>query len=634
MAVGAQQTCFCSQCSPPSKDLGAAYHCIWAWRKQTVLEDRHREIPSNDPEYLKFISAVQANTLAADCDPTLSAAMYSHSEYKLLILPQNIHKWDYQTIYDVMRVIEELPSYAQAAEEKRKTRMAAQASTARVNALAQAQGSSSNHQGAGKTAGRRNGTNDADCVYNTRAWFELSHPEQQAIVAEKKHIASLPPVPGADGQVHFQNKVNGKLVPCGKDAPGAMMDLCYWWSRKKKDGSHRFCSKPGHWVNNCPKFSQNAQVNGGSGDGAGKRKKKKKVPKATPVSATTGATVDELNAFQVNILKAVQRVAGGDEFIDQMISDASPVSAVVTVGATGQRTKALTVTLDDGRVILLDPGSLHTIITWLEWQRLHAAGQASELVAKTDGITFISASGDDLGYTHWAVVYLPVANGWRAVVTRVVTNMEPSFPFLLGMDGLTACGCIVNFLDSMVTFRNDEGEDCPYDFEEVEPQSPHVPEMKAFNQSVFNHGVVGQSGAGASASAQLPLTQKNQALTSSRVGSGSSVVPQVVKRLPGMKKRTNPGGKKKKSSSRAECRTVTGWSSVMALMVTALVNANYAQASTGFFPVAGDGPKHEAAALAEKATFTVNKVFNDSFDSTVELHSPYLDPDLPPPFSD
>ena len=619
-------------------------YCSRAWRKQGLLEDRHSELPTDNPQYLQFISAFQANTLVADCDPTLSAAMYSHPEYKKLILPENIHKWDFQTIYDAMRVIETTPSYAQAADEKRKLRTATQASSARVNALAQAQGSSgSSHQGAGKSGGGNfNGSQSAgrsEYVYSAREWTFLKSWEQDRIIEEKKRISAKPLVAGADGKIHYHHRMNGKQLQCEAGDAGAKVEQCFWWSREKKNGSHRHCKNPGHFATNCPQFPQQAQVNGVSGAGAGgNKKKKKKVPKAEPVVANVGggATLEELNAFQVNILKAVQRVAGGDSEIDQMISDASQVRAVVTVGAMGLRTKALTVTLDDGREVLLDTGSLHTIITWLEWHRLHAAGGASALVEKTDGITFISASGDDLGYTHWAVVYLPVANELKPVVCRVVTNMEPSFPFLLGMDGLTACGGIVNFVDSLVTFRSDAGEDLPYDFEGVEPQSPYLPEMKAFNQSVFNHGVVGQGDAGAGASAaESSLKPRAPVFTPSGVESEVTMVPQVVKRrLLGEKKRTNPGGKKKNVSKRAECRTVTGWSTVMALMVTALVNANYAKASTGFFPVEGDGPKHEAEAFAERATLAVNKVFDDSFDTTVELHSPYLDPDLPPPFSD
>ena len=111
-------------------------------------------------------------------------------------------------------------------------------------------------------------------------------------------------------------------------------------------------------------------------------------------------------------------------------------------------------------------------MTRTEWQRLFDGGTASVLVPKADGITFISATGDDLGYTHWAVVDFPVAGTSRKVVVRVVDNMEQTFPVLLGLDGLAAAKGITNHIDSVVTFRDDVGVDHQYPFEPVVPQAP------------------------------------------------------------------------------------------------------------------------------------------------------------------
>jgi hypothetical protein len=75
---------------------------------------------------------------------------------------------------------------------------------------------------------------------------------------------------------------------------------------------------------------------------------------------------------------------------------------------------------------------------------MHNAGLASELVEKTDNVQFVSATGDDLGYTHCAVLYLQVAGESRPVNAKVVSKMDDSFPFLLGLQGLTTLGGVVH----------------------------------------------------------------------------------------------------------------------------------------------------------------------------------------------
>ena len=56
--------------------------------------------------------------------------------------------------------------------------------------------------------------------------------------------------------------------------------------------------------------------------------------------------------------------------------------------------------------------------------------------------------------------------------------------------------------------------------------------------------------------------------------------------------------------------------------------------ATGFF-IVGVGPPIANAVACDKVAANATKVmFDASFDQTVEWHDPYLDPDIPSPFSD
>ena len=85
--------------------------------------------------------------------------------------------------------------------------------------------------------------------------------------------------------------------------------------------------------------------------------------------------------MQVNMLQAMQQIAGGDATIEDTITKAQS-SDVIMMHQLGRRTSAFLVALDDGRTILLDTGSLHTIMTRKEWQRLFDEGTASGLVPR------------------------------------------------------------------------------------------------------------------------------------------------------------------------------------------------------------------------------------------------------------
>ena len=166
----------------------------------------------------------------------------------------------------------------------------------------------------------------------------------------------------------------------------------------------------------------------------------------------------------------------------------------------------------------------------------------------------------------------------------MVDNMEQTFPVLLGLDGLAAAKGITNHINSVVTFRDDTGVDQQYPFEPVVPQNPVLP--------------ASVSGVAAATSG-------------------------------GLKRRST-----KKRPARLVLQTATVWSSALCLLLTAVVQANLATTPTGFFSVDVGPPKNDAVTFDTVAANATKVVFDASFEQTVEWHDPYLDPDIPSPFSD
>ena len=120
--------------------------------------------------------------------------------------------------------------------------------------------------------------------------------------------------------------------------------------------------------------------------------------------------------------------------------------------------------------MLVDTGSVYNIGTMKAWQRLHQL--ASPLVGKDDMVTFVSASGDDLGYTHGCVLDAQIGSDRHPVVMKVVTKMEESFSLLLGIDCLAALQGTIDFNSSHVQLRDCYGDPHSFVFEPVTPQKP------------------------------------------------------------------------------------------------------------------------------------------------------------------
>ena len=390
---------------------------------------------------------------------------------------------------------------------------------------------------------------------NVSEWDELAQGHQELIKAKSKAMMDKPPVPGAGGKIDRRKRVNGRWESVPEGTPGGVVQRCYQWQHDTGEPNSFHCKNPGQRVTNCPN-KNNPPVNA-----------VQPVQESVPVAG--GVTMDDFKAMQVNTLQAMQHIAGGDAMIEDIIAKAQS-SAVIMVHQLGQRTSALLVVLDDGRTVLLDTGSLHTMMTRREWQRLFDDGTASRLAPKTDGITFISAAGDYLGYTHWAVVEFPVAGTTRKVVVRVVNNMEQTFPVLLGLDGLAAAKGITNHIDSVVTFRDDAGVDHQYPF----------------------------------------------------------VLPASVSGVAAAKS----GGQQRRAATKSSARGVADGNDVeldAVLAVDCSGANNRATTPTGFFHVGVGPPKIDAVTFDTVAVNATRAVLDTSFDQTVEWRDPYLDPYMP-----
>jgi hypothetical protein len=191
------------------------------------------------------------------------------------------------------------------------------------------------------------------------------------------------------------------------------------------------------------------------------------------------------------------------------------------------------------------------------------------LVQKDGMATFISASGNDFGYTHWCVLDAQVGSDHRPVVMKVVTKMEESFPLLLGMDGLAALQGTIDFNSSHVQLRDCQGDPHNFVFEPITPKKP------------------------------LMTPAQNHIRP---VGASKARKPSKWSKVPS--------------------RKATAWSTALCAIITASLTGLLTPSQSQLVQRFADG-----------STVAVNQIFNQSLDDGVELHCPLLDPDMSPPFS-
>ena len=254
--------------------------------------------------------------MVANCCPTLAAALFSHPEYKKLVLPGQQHKWEYVPIYDAMLNIESSPAYAQAAKEKKEIKASvaksALAVQQQVNAMQAAHGYGTGQETDEKyveLGDRGDGHHRravVNCYGNVSEWDELEPEHQDLIKAKVRAMKNKPPVPGASGKIDTRMLLNGKWEPVPEGTPGGFVSRCYKWQHDTGRPNSYHCENPGHWVTDCPNKSK-PQVNA-----------VQPVQKSAPMAG--GVTMDDFNAMQLNMLQAMQHLAGGDSLIEDMIT--------------------------------------------------------------------------------------------------------------------------------------------------------------------------------------------------------------------------------------------------------------------------------------------------------------------------
>jgi hypothetical protein len=303
------------------------------WVSNSFLPQQKKETndphtPTHDQEFSAWVSTLQANLMVANCCPTLAAALFSHPEYKKLVLPGQQHKWEYVPIYDAMLNIESSPAYAQAAKEKKEIKASVAKSAfaiqQQVSAMQATHGSGTGPKSDEKLEGS-NSSGDGyhkqtvvNCYGNASEWDELEPEHQELIKAKIKNIMTKPLVPGASGKIDTRMSVNGKWESVPEGTPGSKVQKCYQWQNDTGEPNSFHCENPGHWVTDCPNKSK-PQVNA-----------VQPVQKSVPMAG--GVTMDDLNAMQVNMLQAMQLIAGGDDTIEDMITKARAKGAVDECG--------------------------------------------------------------------------------------------------------------------------------------------------------------------------------------------------------------------------------------------------------------------------------------------------------------
>ena len=356
-------------------------------------EVAHPDWPKSN-EYNKFMAAVMANQLVANCDEHLRAALYSHATHRDLVKPENMHLWNLVDIYDALREIERDPAFvAQTAE--RRSQQANQGNASQIRALETRINALQSQGNADHGRGRKDNNSQAagrdHMTYKCNSWKRLDQNSQRAVRDKQAAIAKLSPVPGVDGQTtysHFDSSVK-RWTACSSAADGAKIDTCYLWV---EDNGHEVnqhhCCQPGHRHSNCPNKLPKTQVNANK---SAKQRKKK-------ANKSGNAAGREQAQFQVNMIKALQAVAeradpGGDsstltQLLAQQQAGMAQINPVCTVhGLNAEtRTHALTMPAEGSPFketeVLVDTGSVYNIGTMKAWRRLHALGSAGPLVEK------------------------------------------------------------------------------------------------------------------------------------------------------------------------------------------------------------------------------------------------------------
>jgi hypothetical protein len=156
------------------------------------------------------------------------------------------------------------------------------------------------------------------CYDNARSWNELEQGHQELIKAKITAMMNKPPVPGASGKIDTRMRVNGRWESVPEGTPGGVVSRCYRWQHDIGGPNLFHCENPSHWVADCPNKNK-PQVNA-----------VQPVQESVPVAG--GVTMDDLNAMQVNMLQAMQLIAGGDATIEDMITKARSRGAVDECG--------------------------------------------------------------------------------------------------------------------------------------------------------------------------------------------------------------------------------------------------------------------------------------------------------------
>jgi hypothetical protein len=441
-----------------------------------------QEWPHSNTSWTTLDRIYTAHVFFANLDMHLKAKMME--DHPEVCLPAQMHRWKLQTLYETARSVEMSAVY-QAEKMQRDEQLQLKKAVAAVRSAASINPVPVDKTRACHCGGSKAGTGTPiDKVdlngtgYTKRNGIsDMSDADWAAFDALKAASSKDSPVPGWEGLTYSKR---GEVSTENK--PGFTMDFCKSWRTGKG------CGAWGHRTRSCKELLPDSPRRL---DRDFTHDSKKIV---APVSETTSD--DDRAQRDADLFDALCSI--GDEIggkAGDVLNDlrqkysVQPVRSIVLAQTTHEH--SLVITLDDGREYLIDTGSSYTIITNDEWKRLHAKGRASTKLPKADNINFVSASNHDLGYAYDTIVDMPVCQTTRPVRARICDGFAQGFPFLAGLDTITALGGEISTRRSDVAFLSSDDDDAVetrYPFRRMDlPDTIITPEQAGLSSSPPPH---------------------------------------------------------------------------------------------------------------------------------------------------
>ena len=593
--------------------------------------------PSTSNGMILRTSWLQANVFFANLDPIMKSLLIAADKS---IKPLTMEDWKLADIYAEAQAIEQSPEYADRAKARKEAeamRKQISASAIQVQVAAAAtfqRNAPSNGGGAGAGSRSRPSSNfrqnhvvvddevpDGINLLNTdihgtqiRTIDLRKNPKLAAQRykdlddhREKWEASGEPLVPGTKGLT--ERKIKGVM----------QKDVC------KSARSGAGCGKVGHAINNCtidrrqqpgypyPNKSEPYVANANTTVAPAIAAQAPAPMAGIPVDS--GPTPSPPSADIQRLASLVQ--AMGQEFGGEIGAEATALmqtfsNCTVTtfiVGGTDTRTHSLIITIN-GEIVLVDTGSYFTLLSRPKYLRKLAEGTCTPETPADPGVKFVASSGTDLDHTGKTVLDLKIGDVDRPCQGMICDKLAPDFPLLLGLETIVSLDGVIDAAGNNVKFLSHKAADpaakaIEFKFEPVAVRALvyHPSVTKYVDDEVFHPRAPVHTVPRRKAARKNPNVRPYQ-----QVDRRQTVTP------------TAPPARISTSS--------VAWSVSMMFMILSCGTIGKVESASQPYPY---NPANEP--INPHDTFS-DVLGNVPFDTSVELHDKYLDPDLPKPFSD